>query len=99
MRLSMLDRRSIVGAPRLGATSELSTSRLQNQSVEGLKRLTVRDVPALELIFLDALAAHLIGPEAPEPPYTIEHGTAIASLLLRSVADAPGRDIGAAPEG
>ncbi len=71
----------------------------QTQSVEGLKRLTVRDVPALELIFLDALAAHLIGPDAPEPPYTMEHGTAIASMLLRSVADAPGRDIGPPPEG
>jgi hypothetical protein len=71
----------------------------QTQSVEGLKRLTVRDVPALELIFLDGLAAHLIGPDAPVPPYTMEHGTAIASMLLRSVADAPNRDIGPAPEG
>lgn len=71
----------------------------QTQSVEGLKRLTVRDVPALELIFLDGLAAHLLGPDAPAAPYTIEHGTAIASMLLRSVADAPARDIGPAPEG
>lgn len=71
----------------------------QTQSVEGLKRLSVRDVPALELIYLDALAAHLIGPDAPVAPYTIEHGTSIASMLLRSVADAPTRDIGPRPEG
>lgn len=66
----------------------------QAQSLEALKRLKVRDVPALELIYLDGLAAHLLGPEAPEPPYTIEHGSAIASMLLRAVAAAPTRDIG-----
>lgn len=71
----------------------------QAQSVAGLKKLAVRDVPALELIFLDGLAAHLIGPDAPVEPYTIEHGTFIASLLLRAVADAPTRDIGPPPKG
>ena len=71
----------------------------QTQSAAALQQIAVRDLPALELIYLDALAAHLLGPDAPEEPYTIEHGTHIASLLLRSVADAPSRDIGPIPKG
>lgn len=69
----------------------------QSLSVGGLKRLSVGDLPALELIYLDGLAAHLLGPDAPAPPYTIEHGTAIASLLLRAVVDASAVDLGLEP--
>jgi hypothetical protein len=70
----------------------------QSQSVGGLTRLSVADMPAMELIYLDALAAHLLGPEAPAPPYTIEHGTAIASQLLRAVTDSPGVGLGLEPD-
>lgn len=66
----------------------------QSQSVGGLTRLSVDVMPAMELIYLDGLAAHLLGPNAPVPPYTIQHGTAIASLLLRAVTDAPAVDLG-----
>lgn len=61
----------------------------QSASIQGLERLTTDHVPAVELLYLDALAVHLLGPEAPEPPYTLEHGTAIVGLLLQAVANAP----------
>lgn len=61
----------------------------QSHSVKGLAALDVETMPAMELIYLDALAVHLLGPEAPAAPYTVEHGSAIVSLLLRAVADAP----------
>lgn len=60
----------------------------QSQSVAGLTRLSLDTMPAMELIYLDGLAIHLLGPEAPEAPYTIEHGSAIVSQLLRAVNDA-----------
>ncbi|MFI5954447.1 hypothetical protein [Cryptosporangium sp. NPDC051539] len=56
----------------------------QQQAVEGLRTL---QVPATELLFLDSLAAHLMGPDRPAPPYTIEHGTVIAGFLLRAAAN------------
>jgi hypothetical protein len=65
------------------------TEDWRSQSVGGLTRLSVDVMPAMELIYLDGLAAHLLGTNAPVSPYTIEHGTAIASLLLRAVTDAP----------
>lgn len=70
----------------------------QSQSVEGLARLSVDHMPAMELVYLDGLATHLFGADAPSPPYTIEHGTAIASLLLRAVTDAPAVDLGLEPD-
>lgn len=60
----------------------------QSQSVAGLTRLGLDTMPAMELIYLDGLAIHLLGPEAPAAPYTIEHGSAIVSQLLRAVNDA-----------
>lgn len=61
----------------------------QSHSVKGLAALDDETMPAMELIYLDALAVHLLGPDAPVAPYTVEHGSAIVSLLLRAVADAP----------
>lgn len=61
----------------------------QAAAASGLARLDVGAMPAMELVYLDALAVHLLGPEAPAPPYTVEHGSAIVSLLLRAVIDAP----------
>ncbi|WP_035856531.1 hypothetical protein [Cryptosporangium arvum] len=57
----------------------------QEQAVAGLGALTPERVPALELLFLDALAVHLMGPDRPAPPYTVEHGTVAAGHLLRAV--------------
>lgn len=61
----------------------------QGQALAGLRTLTVEIMPAMELLYLDGLAAHLLGADAPEPPYTIEHGSTIVSLLLRALVDAP----------
>ena len=66
----------------------------QMQALGGLKGLSVEAMPAMELLFLDGLAAHLLGEEAPVPPFTVEHGTAIASHLLRAVANAATVDLG-----
>jgi hypothetical protein len=66
---------------------EASPVDWQSQCVEGLSRLSVDAMPAMELIYLDGLAVHLLGSDAPAPPYTIEHGSVIASLLLRAVTD------------
>lgn len=70
----------------------------QSQSVGGLARLSVDDMPAMELIYLDALAVHLLGADAPVPPYTIQHGTAVASMLLRAVTDSAGTDLALEPD-
>jgi hypothetical protein len=61
----------------------------QSQAAAGLAHLSVDVMPAMELLYLDGLAAHLLGPRPPVPPHTIEHGTTIVSLLLRAVNDAP----------
>ncbi|WP_157520025.1 hypothetical protein [Nocardioides dokdonensis] len=52
----------------------------------------------MELLYLDGLAVHLLGPDAPVPPYTVEHGTTIASHLLRAVTDAPTVDLELEPD-
>lgn len=70
----------------------------QSQAAAGLAHLSVELMPAVELLFLDGLAAHLLGPQAPAPPYTIEHGTTIVSLLLRAVNDAPAVRLGLGPD-
>lgn len=60
----------------------------QGQAVQCLGGLSASSARVLEIVYLDALAAHLLGKDRPVPPYTIEHGSAIVSLLLRAVADA-----------
>lgn len=70
----------------------------QSQAVAGLVQLSVDLMPAMELLYLDGLAAHLLGPDAPAPPHTIEHGTTIASLLLRAVHDSSGVNLDLSPE-
>lgn len=72
----------------------------QGQSAAGLAALSMPVMPAVELLLLDGLAAHLFGPDAPVQPYTIQHGTTLVSLLLRAVNDAPGINLGTAgPDG
>lgn len=66
-----------------------TTADWQGLAVAGLSQLTNDAMPAMELLYLDGLAVHLLGPDAPAPPYTMEHAATIASLLLRAVADAP----------
>ncbi|MCW2796853.1 hypothetical protein [Nocardioides sp.] len=71
----------------------------QRVSAEGLAGLSLDSLPAAELLFLDALAAYLMGPEAPESPYTIEQGTVIVGHLLRAVVDASKLELESSPPG
>jgi hypothetical protein len=59
----------------------------QQLSAGGLRGLSLDSLPAAELLFLDGLAAHLMGPEAPEAPSTIEQGTVVVGHLLRALVD------------
>lgn len=61
----------------------------RRQGLDGLAGLSRKNVPAAEILFLDAVAAELLGPAPPEPPYTIEHGSSVVSHLLRACAAAP----------
>ncbi|MCW2780342.1 MAG: hypothetical protein JWR35_791 [Marmoricola sp.] len=70
----------------------------QRQSAEGLAELSLDRLPAAELLFLDGLAVYLMGPEAPEPPYTIEQGTVIVGHLLRAVMDCSELHVEGSPE-
>ena len=62
------------------------TSDWTAQSIAALGGLTAEGLGAAEILFLDGLAVQLMGPDAPEPPYTAEHGTVAAGHLLRALA-------------
>lgn len=55
-------------------------------------------MPSMELLYLDGLAAHVLGENPPAPPYTVEHGTTIVSHLLRAVTNASAVDLGLEPD-
>ncbi|HEY0239364.1 MAG TPA: hypothetical protein VGC37_12015 [Friedmanniella sp.] len=66
----------------------MSTPLVRDWQVDGiaaLKGLTPKNQPALEILYLDALAARLLGGGL-EPPYTVEHGSETVAFLLRAVA-------------
>jgi hypothetical protein len=68
----------------------VSTPLVRDWQVDGiaaLKGLTPENQPALEILYLDALAARLLGGGL-EPPYTVEHGSETVAFLLQSVAKA-----------
>jgi len=69
----------------------------QRLSERGLAALSPDRLPAAELLFLDGLAAHLMGPGAPESPYTIEQGTVIVGHLLRALVDCSVLEIADSP--
>src|ERR1700712_3216572 len=53
--------------------------------VNGLHRLTAADLPGMEILYLDEVAAYLMGSGPLTGPYTVEHGTQVVSCLLRAV--------------
>jgi hypothetical protein len=59
----------------------------QVDGIAALKGLTADDQPAFEILYLDALAARLLGGGL-EPPYTVEHGSEVVAFLLQAVARA-----------
>lgn len=61
----------------------------QDPSLRGLAAMTLQAMPSLEVLFLDDLAAYLMGSGPLEEPYTIEHGSHVLSLLLGAVVNSP----------
>lgn len=59
----------------------------QEPSMRALAALTLEAMPSLEVLFLDDLAAYLMGSGPLEEPYTIEHGSHVLSLLLGAVVN------------
>ncbi|TWP35600.1 hypothetical protein [Leekyejoonella antrihumi] len=58
----------------------------QAASIDGLASLTLETIPAFEIITLDGIAAFVLGGSL-EQPYTIQHGSRIASMVLSAAAD------------
>ena len=59
----------------------------QEPSLRGLAALTVEAMPSFEVLYLDDLAAYLMGAGPLQEPYTIEHGSHVVSLLLGAVVN------------
>lgn len=60
----------------------------QADGLTGLTNLTPDRLPAFEILYLDALAARLLGTDGLEPPYTVEHGAEVVAFLLQSMINA-----------
>lgn len=58
----------------------------QRPSLNGLASLTIESLPAFEIIALDGIAAFVLGGSL-KSPYTIQHGSRVASAVLSAAAD------------
>lgn len=58
----------------------------QRPSLQGLAALCIESAPAFEILTLDGIASFVFGGTL-EPPYTIEHGSRIASAVLSAAAE------------
>lgn len=70
----------------------------QRLAAEGLEGLSSSSLPSAELLFLDGLAVYLMGPGAPESPFTIEQGTVVVGHLLRSLVDSSNLEFDGKPQ-
>ena len=70
----------------------------QEPSLRGLAALTIEAMPSFEVLFLDDLAAYLMGAGPLPEPYTIEHGSHVVSLLLGAVVNSAHYRPESAPE-
>lgn len=70
----------------------------QRLAAEGLAGLSPTNLPSAELLYLDGLAVYLMGPEAPESPFTIEHGSVVVGHLLRSLVDSSNLELDDEPQ-
>ena len=59
----------------------------QEPSLRGLAALTIEAMPSFEVLYLDDLAAYLMGAGPLQEPFTIEHGSHVVSLLLGAVVN------------
>jgi hypothetical protein len=68
--------------------SEPTEANWQDPSLHALAGLTLEAMPAFEVLFLDELAGYLMGAGPLEPPYTVEHGSRVVSVLFGSALNA-----------
>lgn len=73
------------GAP---STSGQGTKDWRADGLAGLAACRAEDVPALEIVYLDALAAYLMGNGPLPGPYTVEHGAQVVACLLSATTKA-----------
>lgn len=69
--------------------SESNRTSWQSEVCAALVRLTVDDLPSLEVQLIDGLAAWILSPENPGRDYSNEHGATVISTLLTAVQRAP----------
>lgn len=65
-----------------------TTESWQVDGLAGLKSLTPTDLPSFEILYLDSLAARLLGSGGLEAPYTVEHGAEVVAFLLQATINA-----------
>jgi hypothetical protein len=66
-----------------------TTESWQVDGLAGLTALTPTDLPSFEILYLDSLAARLLGSGGLEPPFTVEHGAEVVAFLLQAAINAP----------
>ena len=73
------------------------TKDWQVDGLAGLSGLRAEDLPSFEILYLDALAARVLGTGDLEPPYTVEHGAQVVAFLLQAMTNAPAYAPGQTP--
>lgn len=66
-------------------TDDSTTTDWQQPSLAGLQNLTVKAMPAFEILLIDDLAAYVMGSGPLSGPYTVEHGSRVLSALFGAV--------------
>lgn len=69
------------------STGAPTSKEWRQPSLLGLARLEINAMPAFEVLFLDEIAAYVMGSGDLEAPFTIEHGSKIASSLLGAIVN------------
>lgn len=66
-------------------TNDSNTENWQQPSLAGLHTLTIKAMPAFEILLIDELAAYVMGSGPLAGPYTVEHGSRVLSALFGAV--------------
>ena len=70
----------------------------QSPSLAGLRALQLEQLPAVELLLMDDLAAFVMGAGPIPEPYTVEHGSRVVSALFGAIINAGAYTPEQAPE-
>lgn len=70
------------------AVDDPASTDWEQPSLQALAGLQLESVPAFEVLFLDDVAAYLMGAGPLEPPFTVEHGSRVVSALFRAMVNA-----------